>query len=316
MITKEMLTGDTALQSLSEEQINAIVTLSKNDEEAVIGARFSKVYNQLDETIARETGIARNGDEKTYNYLERAARELAAKANSVEGLNNRVSELTRERDKLKKVIEDGNQDAALKKQLEQAQTDLENVRREYDTLKNETDKMRQSHASEMLDLQVDNEIRGALGGIRFKSEFPQAVTDTILRQAIDKVKGMNPEFVDDGNGGKKLVFNGQDGAIMRNPDNRLEPFTAAELIAKELKTMGVLDEGRQQQGSGTKPVHQGGGGGGSTVIDLSMARTQNEAYEVIATYLMKQGMTNGSKEFDEAMKKAWEDNNVTSLPVQ
>ena len=316
MITVEMLTNDTVLGSLSEEQKQAIATLSKNDEEAVIGNRFREVYNRLDETIAKETGIARNGDEKTYNYLERAARELAAKANSVEGLNNKVSELTRERDRLKKVIEDGTQDPALKKQLDQANADLENVRREYETLKNDTDKMRQIHAAEMLGLQVDNEIRGAIGGIKFKPEFPQAVTDTILRNAIDKVKGMNPEFVDDGNGGKRLVFKGQDGAIMRNAENRLEPFTAGELIKNELKAMGVLDEGRQQQGSGTKPFQGGGGSGGATVIDISMARTQSEAYEVIANFLMKQGMTNGSKEFDEAMKKAWADNNVVALPVQ
>lgn len=315
MITVEMLTNDTVLGSLTDEQKQAIATLSKNDEEAVIGGRFREVYNQLDETIARETGIARNGDEKTYLYLERAARELAAKANSVEGLNNKVSELTRERDRLKKVIEDGSQDPALKKQLDQAQADLENVRKEYDTLKQSTDQMRQQHAAEMLGLQVDNELRGAMGGLRFKAEFPQAVTDTILKQAIEKVKGMNPEFIDNGQGGKKLIFRNADGSEMRNAENRLEPFTAAELLAKELKAMGVLDEGRQQQGGGTKPVQQSSGGA-STVYDIGMARTQSEAYEVIATQLMRQGLTNGSKEFDKAIKEAMSADNVRALPIQ
>ncbi len=315
MITVEMLTNDTILGALTDEQKQAIATLSKNDEEAVIGGRFREVYNQLDETIARETGIARNGDEKTYLYLERAARELAAKANSVEGLNNKVSELTRERDRLKKVIEDGSQDPALKKQLDQAQADLENVRKEYETLKQSTDQMRQQHAAEMLGLQVDNELRGAMGGLRFKAEFPQAVTDTILKQAIEKVKGMNPEFIDNGQGGKKLIFRNADGSEMRNAENRLEPYTAAELLAKELKAMGVLDEGRQQQGGGTKPVQQSSGGA-STVYDIGMARTQAEAYEVIATQLMRQGLTNGSKEFDKAIKEAMSADNVRALPIQ
>ena len=315
MITVEMLTNDTILGALTDEQKQAIATLSKNDEEAVIGGRFREVYNQLDETIARETGIARNGDEKTYLYLERAARELAAKANSVEGLNNKVSELTRERDRLKKVIEDGSHDPALKKQLDQAQADLENVRKEYDTLKQSTDQMRQQHAAEMLGLQVDNELRGAMGGLRFKAEFPQAVTDTILKQAIEKVKGMNPEFIDNGQGGKKLIFRNADGSEMRNAENRLEPFTAAELLAKELKAMGVLDEGRQQQGGGTNPVQQSSGGA-STVYDIGMARTQAEAYEVIATQLMRQGLTNGSKEFDKAIKEAMSADNVRALPIQ
>lgn len=316
MITREMLTGDTVLGSLSDEQINAIVTLSRNDEEAVIGARFREVYNQLDETIARTTGIARNGDEKTYLYMERAALELAKKANSVEGLNTKINELTRERDRLKKAVEEGAADETLRKQLSQAQADLENVRQQYDTLKAETDQMKQQHATELLGLQVDNEIRGALGGIKFKAEFPQAVTDTILNQTIAKIKGLNPEFIDDGQGGKKLVFNDANGAMMRNPDNRLEPFTAGELLAKELKTMGVLDEGRKQSGGGTQPIIGSGGGGASMIVDISMARTQNEAQEMIHTQLMQQGLINGSAEYQEAMTQAWKDNNVSSLPIQ
>ena len=314
MITREMLTGDTALGSLSEEQINAIVTLSKNDEEAVIGARFREVYNRLDETIARETGVARNGDEKTYNYLERAAKQLFAKASTVEGLNVKINELTRERDKLKKAVEDGVADEQLKKQLAQAQADLENVRQQYDTLKGESDQMKMQHAQELLGLQVDNEIRGALGGIRFKAEFPQAVTDTILNQAIAKIKGMDPEFIDDGKGGKTLVFKNQDGSVLRNDQNHLNPYTAGELLTKELKTMGILDEGRQAAGGGTGAL-SGGGGGGSAVSILN-ARTQTEAQEAIHSQLMQQGLINGSQEYQEAMTQAWKDNNVASLPIQ
>lgn len=315
MITKEMLTADTVLGSLTEEQMNAICTLSKNDEDAVIGGRFREVYNQLDETIARETGIARNGDEKTYNYLERATKALAAKANSVEGLNVRINELTRERDKFKKAVEEGAADEQLKKQLAQAQTDLENVRKQYDTLKTEADTMKVQHAQELMGLQVDNEIRSAMGGIKFKAEFPQAVTDTIVNQAIAKIKGMKPEFIDDGKGGKVLVFKGDDDAIMRNPDNHLNPFTAGELITKELKAMGIVDEGRQAAGAGSKP-NVGGAGGGGAVVDITMARTQTEAQEIIARTLMQQGFVNGSDEFQAKMDEAWRENNVASLPIQ
>ena len=90
MITVEMLNTQQELVGLTDAQKQAIALLSKNDEEVVIGNRFREVYNQLDATIAKETGIARNGDEKTYLYLERASRELAAKANSVSGLNAKI----------------------------------------------------------------------------------------------------------------------------------------------------------------------------------------------------------------------------------
>lgn len=316
MITREMLTGDTVLGSLSEEQMNAIVTLSKNDEEAVIGARFREVYNQLDETIANSTGIARNGDEKTYLYLERAAKQLAAKANSVDGLNVRIGELTRERDRLKKAVEEGTADEALRKQLQSAQADLENVRNQYNTLKDETDQLKQQHAQELLGLQIDNELRNSMGGIKFKADLPQALTDSVLAQTIQKVKGMNPQFIDDGNGGKKLAFMGQDGEPLRNPDNRLEIYTAAEMLTKELKALGVLDEGRRQLGGGTETFSHNGSGSGGTVVDITGARTQVEAQEVIAKQLMQRGLVNGSAEFQKEMDKAWKDYNIAALPMQ
>lgn len=314
MITIEMLAADAALAGLTDEQKNAIALMSKNDEEVVIGNRFREVYNQLDATIAKETGIARNGDEKTYLYLERAAKQLAAKANSVDGLNTKINDLTKERDRLKDQIAKGG-DEALRKQLEQANKDLDGVRKQYDALKADFDKAKTDHAAELLGIQIDNELAGAKAGIKFKAEFPQAATDTLMANALNTIKGMSPEFIDDGKGGKRLVFKEADGQISRDPENHLEPFTAEGLLKKELRAMGVLDEGRQQPGGGTRPRQQPNGGGG-TAVDTSAARTQREASEIIAKQLMQKGLINGSKQYQEEFNKAWTDNDVQSLPVQ
>lgn len=315
MITNEMIMQQQALAGLTDEQREAIVLLSKNDEEAVIGNRFREVYNQLDATIARETGIQRNGDEKTYLYLERAARELAGKANSVEGLNTKIHDLTAERDKLKKAIEDGAGDEKLRKDLAQAIKDLESIKGQYNTLKADYDKQKTEHANELINFRIDNEIASAKGALKFKAELPESATSVLLAQAIGKIKAQKHEFVDDGKGGQRLVFMDANGAIMRNAEKQLEPYTIGDLLTKELKLMGVLDEGRQQQGGGTQPpmvktTEQG------IVIDLSGVRTQTQAQELIAQTLMKQGLTNGSKAFQEAMTKAWVDNNIQSLPIQ
>lgn len=315
MITNEMIMQQQALTGLTDEQRAAIVLLSKNDEEAVIGNRFREVYNQLDATIARETGIQRNGDEKTYLYLERAARELAGKANSVEVLNTKIHDLTIERDKLKKAIEDGAGDEKLKKDLAQAIKDLESIKGQYNTLKADYDKQKTEHANELINFRIDNEIASAKGALKFKAELPESATSVLLEQAIGKIKAQKHEYVDDGKGGQRLVFMDANGAIMRNAEKQLEPYTIGDLLTKELKLMGVLDEGRQQQGGGTQPpkvttTEQG------IVIDLSGVRTQTQAQELIAQTLMKQGLTNGSKAFQEAMTKAWVDNNIQSLPIQ
>lgn len=312
MITQEMLAADAALSGLTEEQQQAILLMSKNDEEVTIGNRFREVYNQLDDTIAKSTGIARNGDEKTYLYLERAAKTLAAKANSVDGLNAKVNDLTKERDRLQKALEEGG-DETTKKQLSQATKDLESVRRQYDELKTQFDEQKNAHAAELLGVKIDNELSKTLGQLKFKAEFPQAAVDMLKDQAIAKVKGMSPEYIDDGKGGKRLVFKGEDGDTLRNSENHLEPFTAEELLKKELRTMGILDEGRQQPGTGTKPPAGNGQGG---IVDVSMARTQREADDIIHGQLNAQGLVRGSKAYQEAMQEAWKTYNVSSLPIQ
>ena len=315
MITNEMIQQQEALAGLTDAQREAIVTLSRNDEEAVIGARFREVYNRLDETIARETGVARDGDEKTYNYLERAARMLAGKANSVEGLNVKIHELTAERDRLKKAIEDGTGDEKLRKELSQAQKDLDSIKNQYNTLKADYDKQKNDHAAELINFRIDNEIASAQGGIKFKAELPETATSVLLAQAIGKIKAIKHEVIDDGKGGQMLRFLDENGAVMRNPENVMEPYTIAELLKRELKQMGVLDEGRQQQGGGTK-VPKVSTTPEGIVIDLSGVRTQTEAQELIAQTLMKQGLVNGSKAFQEAQTKAWTDNNISSLPIK
>ena len=312
MITKEMIAADAALSGLTEEQQNALVLMSKNDEETVIGNRFREVYNQMDATIAKATGVQRNGDEKTYLYLERAANILAEKANSVDGLNGQIATLTKERDALQKAIEKGG-DAELKRQLQQANTDLTNVRQQYDTLKGEFDTLKENHSKELFGMQIDNALSGAKAGLKFKAEFPQAAVDTLLNQALATIKGMQPEFVDDGKGGKRLVFKGSDGAIQRNPENHLEPYTAEELLKKELRAMGILDEGRQATGTSTTQPNQQTQG---TIVDVTMARTQKEADDIIHNQLMAKGLVRGSKAYQEQYQQAWKDNNISSLPIQ
>ena len=314
MITIEMLNTQQELATLTDAQKQAIALLSKNDEEVVIGRRFSEVYNQLDATIAKETGIARNGDEKTYDYLERAARQLAEKANSVAGLNVKITELTNERNRLQKAIDEGTQDENLKKQLSQAQKDLQSVTEKFNTLKADYDKAKADHAAELLGVRIDNEIARATGGIKFKAELPDTATTVLMQQAVAKVKALKSEYIDDGKGGKVLVFKDANDAILRDPEKQLNPYTVGDLIIHELKTMGVLDEGRNQQGTETKTpkvisTEEG------LVVDVTGAQTRTQANEMVTQALLKQGLVNGSKEFQEAMSKAWQDNKIADLPM-
>lgn len=312
-LTSEVLKANAVLSGLTDEQIAAITTLSTNDENTVIGKRIGELYREMDGKIETITGVKRDGDEKTYIYLERATKALKDSAAEVTTLKKSVDDLTKEKTRLEKAIADGSTDAETKKALDQAKKDLTAVTKQYNDLKTDHDKAVADHATEMFGVRVENELNVATSGLKFKADLPASVTTVLLQQTTAKIKAMNPEYIDDGKGGKVLAFKDETGAIMRNSENQLNPYTAGELVQKELKTMGVLDEGRQATGGGTGG-NAGGSGGGNTTVDVSGAKTRTEAYEAIAGGLMAQGLVVGSEQFDTAMTQAWKDNNIAALP--
>lgn len=312
-LTAELINGNAILNALTDEQKAIIIEMSRNDEASVIGQKTGEIYGGLDADILAASGIAKNGTEKTYDYAKRVIGEIKEKAGKLDESLKQIDALSAEKARLEKVIADGGADAETKRQLTQAQTDLASVTKSFTELKAQYDEQKENHVKELFGIKLDSEFSRATSGLKFRADIPQNVTDVIVSQAIAKVKGMYPEYIDDGKGGKILAFkDAENGAIMRNPEKNLNPYTVSELVEKELKTMGVLESGRKQGGAGTKP--QGGNGSGS--IDIAGARTQDEAYEAIASSLMAQGMTIGSNEFEAAMSKAWAANNVKSLPLR
>ena len=259
-LTTELLNANAALSGLTDEQKSAIVEMSKNDETAVIGQKTGEIYGGLDADILAASGIAKNGAEKTYDYAKRVIGEIKGQAGNAAELQTKVSELEKEKTRLESIIAKGGGDAETKRQLDQAKADLANVTKEYTDLKIKYDTAESEHAKALFGMKIDGEFAKATAGLKFKADLPASVTSVLTEQAIAKVKAMNPEYIDDGNGGKTLAFM-ENGAVKRNPENNLRPFTAAELVAKELSTMGVLETGRRQTGAGSK-----GGQGGNVEI--------------------------------------------------
>lgn len=297
-----------AVDGINDEQAAKIAELSKADEDKVIGDKFGEVYRNLDSIIEKSTGVKRNGDEKTYLYMERAANEVRAKATAA---TKQVEELTATNAKLQKVIADGSQDAETKTKLQQAEKDLAAITKQFNDLKTEYDGAKSQFAKDVFHVKIESEVANALGGVKFKEGLTPTLMAMAKNTVLAKVKESNPDSVDDGNGGKAIVFKDKDGAILRNQDNGLQPITVADIVTKELSAMGVLASKRKQTGSGGNGNN---GGGNNTTIDISGAATQTEAYEAIAKTLFAKGLVNGSAEFDAEMQKAWKENNVAKLP--
>lgn len=299
-LTQETIKANTELAGLTDQQVSALVQMSQNDENDVIGRRIGEVYRGMDETIAGATGIARNGDEKTYNYLKRATQELKTKADGVAAHLSEIKELKAEKERLEQLVAKGSGNEEVKSQLEKAKADLVNVQKEFGELKKTNEKQKVDFEKQLLNNKIENELRNATANLKFKTELPEDVTKMILNQTLEKVKGFNPQFIDDGKGGKVLAFHNADGSVIRNAATNLQPFSAAEIITRELTEMKVLDT-QTQGGSGTKPTGQGGGGGSK--VNVSGAKSRSEFIELATQNLATQGIVRGSKEYYAEMDK-------------
>lgn len=314
MLTIEMLQQSSTLTGLTDDQLNAIAEMSRNDENTVIGTKIGALHGQYDTDILDITGIKKKDGEKSYDYAKRVLGEYKTKAESVKTIQTQLTAAQAQVAELQSKLEKGAGDETLKQQLEDAkaqvtqlQTQLQTKETEFNTKKAEFDKT-------IKDTHVDYAFQAATAGLKFKSGITEPIQKTLLNAAKAEVlaKG-TPDFIEDGQGGKKLVIRGADGNILNNPKNNLNPYTMQELVM-ETSLKDVIDTGRQQKGGGTIPSAGGGGGGG--MLDLSGIKSQVEADKVIESYLLSNGLTRDSQEFAEQSMQLRTENNVASLPIR
>lgn len=315
MLTIEMLRQSSALTGLTDDQLNAIAEMSRNDENTVIGTKIGALHGQYDADILGITGIKKKDGEKSYDYAKRVLGEYKTKAESVKTIQTQLTAAQAQVAELQSKLEKGAGDETLKQQLKDAkaqvtqlQTQLQTKETEFNTKKAEFDKT-------IKDTHVDYAFQAATAGLKFKSGITEPIQKTLLNAAKAEVlaKG-TPDFIDDGQGGKKLVIRGADGNILNNPKNNLNPYTMQELVM-ETSLKDVIDTGRQQTGGGTGGFGSGSGGTGGT-LDLSGIKSQVEADKAIEAHLLANGLTRDSQEFADQSMQLRTENNVASLPIR
>lgn len=315
MLTIEMLRQSSALTGLTDDQLNAIAEMSRNDENTVIGTKIGALHGQYDADILGITGIKKKDGEKSYDYAKRVLGEYKTKAESAKTIQTQLTAAQAQVAELQSKLEKGTGDETLKQQLKDAkaqvtqlQTQLQTKETEFNTKKAEFDKT-------IKDTHVDYAFQAATAGLKFKSGITEPIQKTLLNAAKAEVlaKG-TPDFIEDGQGGKKLVIRGADGNILNNPKNNLNPYTMQELVM-ETSLKDVIDTGRQQTGGGTGGFGSGSGGTGGT-LDLSGIKSQVEADKAIEAHLLANGLTRDSQEFADQSMQLRTENNVASLPIR
>ena len=315
MITIEMLNQNAALSTLTDAQKAAITEISKNDEATVIGTKIGALHGQYDADILNVSGIAKAEGEKSYDYLKRVLGDYKTKLDGTKTLSAQLEAQKNKVTELEAKLAAGGSDEALKQQLKDARHQVTQLQTQLTSKTGELDRAKKDYEQKEKDLQVGFAFTNATAGIKFKADVSEPVKKILLAAAKDEIlaKG-TPDFIDDGNGGKKLVLRDAAGNTLNNPKNNLNPYTIEELVM-ETSLKDVIDTGRQQPGGGTVPPVKPNGVGGTT-LDLSGVKTQLEADTQIEKYLLSTGLTRDNAEFGNKVLEIRNENNVSELPIR
>ena len=308
MLTVETIKANQVLAGLSAEQIAAIADMSKNDEEVVIGRRIGELHGSYDNDILSVTSVAKNDGEKSYDYLKRVLNDYKGKAAKVDELKTKLREAEQKATDLQKQVDGGSSEiakqlkdekdltASLKQQLEAKKTELDNAKKDYD--------------AKLLEQRVSVAFDTVFNGLTFRQDITDPVKAAMKAAAKAEVMAKGVLSFDEARG--ELVLRNDKGEIVRNQANNMNPYTLAELV-KETSIKDVLQV--QKSGNGSVPPSGSGGNGTQNLLDISAAKTQSEADELISSYLSARGFTADSDEYWEQFSQLRNDNNVSALPI-
>lgn len=309
-LQEDKIKGDSTLGALTAEQITRVVELSLADETTVIGSRIGELHGQYDSDVFSASGIAKDQGEKSYDYTKRVITSILAKQGDATTLNSRITALEAEKVVFEKTIADNTGDALLISQLADTRSLLENAKQEIinrDTALTDKDT---EHQKVLSSFKLDREFDKAVVGLKLKSEYPDSIKNALIAQAKTNVLGSyTPDWIID-NGVNKLVF--RDANKQIKTDDKTNTYDYKGLLALELKE--ALEVGAHQKGAGTGA--NGGKRTNSALINVSSAKNQVEADDMITAHLMSQGLTRGSAEMAERKTALWVEHKVSALPAR
>ena len=311
-LTPDVLKSNEVLSTLSEDQLSAITSLSVNDEKSVISTKIGEHHGLIERDVKEVSGIEKNQGEKSYEYMKRVLSSYKESSGNSSELQTKISDQEAKIQQLEKSISDGSTDTVTIQKLKDAEGKLSQLQNQYDTDKNTWETEKNSFTEKITGIQVNSEFNKATAGLKFKAGYPESVQKTLLNSTKDSILSKyKPDWVE-ADGSKVMVFRDDKGEIVRNRANGLNPYTASELIMDSLKE--VVDSGKNTTGAGTGNTSKSDDSVGSA--DISGAKTQVEADQLIVKHLLQIGETRGSASFAEKQRKIRDQNNISKLPIR
>ena len=312
MLTEEVIKKSETLATLTPDQIQAVTELSKNDEAAVLSSKLGEYEATIEGEISKIAGVAKNSGEKPTEYLKRTLSSFKTSAGSVEGLTAEIAGYKTTIKGLETKIAAGQGNEVIAQKLADAESKLLTLQSTYETDKTAWEKEKTSHLEILSKTQIDQQFDRATEGIKFKAGYTTSAQQRLLSAAKSEILTQyTPDWVEEG-GTKIMVLRGANKEIARNPANLAKPYTIEELIKESLKE--DIEAGTKKPGGGT-----GNPKDSVSVIDLvdlSTAKTQLEADELIVKHLLQKGELRGSASFAETQKKIREEYKISTLPIK
>lgn len=321
-LTEDKIKQQTALQSLTDEQVKAIATLSANDEQQVLSEAIAnktrEMWDRLDGDLKEVFGVDKPREVKSWELLKQTLTEAKEKAGKASEYEQALNKLKGEKTVLEEQLKSGDKSGMLsgrieklEQQIKDRDTQLAALKSQVQEKENEYKQQIEQERDKLDRFEFERHIDSALTGVKFKAEIPDTIRDTYIKTAKEQVLSQYKRDWIEKDGNRIPIFRDDQGNIVTNPKNLQEPYKPQELFLQQIKDV-LADDAKG--GAGTKA--NGEGRQGKSVAIAGTPRTKSEATDMIRQSLMAEGIAADSDEYHTRMKEAYSEMQVDDLPLR
>jgi hypothetical protein len=279
-IVKETLAKKEFTIRTKDEETSFQDNFKKDVIEKEIPKKISEVHTQYDKDVEEITGLKREQNEKSYDFVKRA---LKANTGDTTALRTEITDL-------KKQIAAGDNTGATKKLLDEAEN-------KFKASLAEKDQLIQKLQGETTATKRESLLTSAYAGVKkdFKKELPpmfdrteKAILSEVLSGAVV------------GDDGKLYMGDGKGGVLK---DKSFNPVLVETHLREEFKA--VIDVTKPKGGAGSTPPPGGSGKTNPdeiTVENFEMPDNLKNADDLM-TYLLEVGIKRGTDQFNKIWEK-------------
>ena len=250
-----------------EEESAYLENFKQSEVEKVLGQKIGDLHKRYDEDIFSVTGLKKSPSEHTYEFNKRVLADYKAKMAEYESQIGELKEKTSKTGDPK------------------LHADLENVQKEFKEFKASKEREVEELKKDYNTYKVKSVIEGSLSAFEFDTTIPESARKVFIDKVINDLTS-TAEVRDN-----VLMFVDAAGNPLRNKSKSLEPYTAEELLAENLKD--IIKQKRVITGVKV----------GETKTKVKSLPDNVTDKVKLGDYLVAQGMTRGSKEYDDAYKE-------------